>query len=47
MNSALRAVFTTLYFICNYEWPNKIKYYITVGWRDLTGTKTIAYCAHL
>jgi hypothetical protein len=35
-------------FFVTYEWaqPNKLKCYITLGWKSLLMTNTLAYCTH-
>jgi hypothetical protein len=41
-NHASGAVFTTLHFLAN--GPRKLECYITLGWKGLLQTNTLAYC---
>jgi hypothetical protein len=34
-------------FFVTYEWPINLEYYITLSWKRLDGTNTLAYCANL
>ncbi len=38
-------VFTTLYFLFNLRLGPKLGRYITLDWKRLLGTNTLAYCA--
>ncbi len=48
VTQAPRAVFTTHHFPRNLQiGPFKIKCYITLDWKRVSGINTLAYCAHL
>jgi hypothetical protein len=34
-------------FFLTFNWPNKLECCITLGWKGLPGTNTLAYCALL